>query len=614
MSKRRLRLATLSLAFVTACGHARVPATSPASSVPTLRSAEPSAAPDSTALLDQIGGCVESGKLSVEIDLRAGRVSAAPGWTIEVIGAPKATLVVEAAAGRVHRLDFAVAGGQLLADGKGLRPDVFIESIRFEVGKGITQARFHGRGIWRPIVGIFHGLAMSAISRLELRTDVPSILRGEVLGPKTSDSSAAPFLNLIAEVRIFDSDLVAFGGRPLRFGEVLEFVTAAQPLSGTPLRIAVRSGVFRPARGERPTWFDVAGGIDGEIETGSAAFLGGRTAFSRGELKGGAFRLRSGADGKLETSLSASSLGLDLTSGQVRVPGGPLVSVEEPSRFAVRNLSVQPDGEYSGIVDATLFGKVGTIDRGGTVVSASDMKLSTRGAAIVNGRATGNVELEFKYRMDYNLLVHYPVEGIGIRRIPLVFEGPFVTTLHLKDAGRGEEGTVTGEYRFKVPWPPIERAAFEVLKAKWSQDVTPALRKVNFAIEPGHFGPCGGTCFAIKLIVTVEKKEKRGRLFRQICDTEGKADLVVDAKTRSFLLRNVRIAPQCKGAIGWVVNFLGPLLTKSYTDVTLFQMPENLPFTIESVDSGADWLAIVGRIDSAPKAARSAPSPATSGE
>lgn len=606
---RRGRLAIVVLVLVTACEHAKGPVASPVSAAPTLRSSEPSIAPDSGALLDQIAGCVESAKLNVEIELEAGRASAAPGWTIEVIGAPKAMLVAEAAQGRVRRLDFAVTQGQLLADGKGLRPDVFIESFRFEEGKGITEAHFHGRGIWRPIVGIFHGLAMSAISKLELRTDIPSILRGEVLGPKTSDSSVAPFLNLIAEVRIFDSDLVAFGGRPLRFGEVLEFVTAARPLSGMPLRIAVQSGVFQPARGERPARFDVAGRIEGEIENGSAAFVGGRTAFSRGELKGGAFLLRSGAGGKLETSLSAATLGLDLTSGQVRVPGGPLVGVEEPSRFAVRNLSVQPDGEYSGIVDATLVGKVGTIDRGGTVVSASDMKLSTRGAAIANGRATGDVELEFTYRMDYGLLVHYPVEVIGIRRIPLVFEGPFVTTLHLKDAGSGEEGTVTGEYRFKVPWPPIERAAFEVLKAKWSQDVTPALRKVDFAIEPGHFGPCGGTCFAIKLVVTVEKKEKKGRLFRQICDTEGKADLFVDAKTRSFLLRNVRIAPKCKGVVGWVVNFLGPLLTKSYTDITLFQMPENLPFTIESVDSGTDWLAIAGRVDWASRTAPASAKP-----
>jgi len=94
----------------------------------------------------------------------------------------------------------------------------------------------------------------------------------------------------------------------------------------------------------------------------------------------------------------------------------------------------------------------------------------------------------------------------------------------------------------------------------------------------------------------VEKKEAKGRLFHQLCDTQGKADLVVDAATRSFLLRNVRIEPRCHGVLGWVVNFIGPLLTKTYTDITLFQMPEDLPFTVESVDSGSDWIAIAGKV------------------
>ena len=147
-----------------------------------------------------------------------------------------------------------------------------------------------------------------------------------------------------------------------------------------------------------------------------------------------------------------------------------------------------------------------------------------------------------------------------------------------------------------MPWPPIEKAAFEVLRAKWIQDIPPVLRKVNFVIEPRHFGPCGGNCFLVGLGVTVEKKEAKGHLFRQVCDTQVKADLVVDAASRSFLLRNVRVEPQCKGVVGWLVNFLGPFLTKTYTDITLFQMPKDLPFTIESVGSGPDWVAIAGKV------------------
>ena len=64
-----------------------------------------------------------------------------------------------------------------------------------------------------------------------------------------------------------------------------------------------------------------------------------------------------------------------------------------------------------------------------------------------------------------------------------------------------------------------------------------------------------------------------------------------------------------KGVVGWIVNVIGPLLTKTDTDVTLFQMPQNLPFTIDSVDSGSDWLAITGKVARAPKGSEAASKP-----
>ncbi len=611
MSTLRDKATPLILLLVVAPAFAQAPEPPPAPAAPAVRSSESSPAPDPRALLDQIAGCVDSGKLNVEIDLAAGRVPAAPGWTVEAIGAPKATLVADAAEGRVRRLDFAVTEGQLLMVGKGLRPHVFIESLHFEEGKGITEARFRGRGIWRPILGIFHGLAMSVLRNLHLHTDVSSVVRGEVLESKTADASGATFLDLVREVRIHDSEFAAFGGRPLDFGEMVGFKTAAEPRTGKPPRVAVDEGVYRPARSDRRAQLTVSGRLDGEVENGSVAFVGGRSTFSHGELKDGAFQVRSGDDGKIQTEISAGAFDLDLTSGEFRLPGGPKIGVETPSHFTVRDLHVRPDGTYSGIVDAELFGKSGVIDRGGTLVSASNIKLRTHGATVVNGRATGDVELGFDYRMDHVLVVHYPVPEIGERRVPLVFQGPFTAALHLKDAGSGDEGVVRGEYQFKVPWPPIELAAFEVLRAKWSQDISALMRKVDFVIEPRHFSPCGGSCFVVDLAVTVEKKKVKGRLFREICNTEGKADLVVDAPSRRFVLRNVRIEPRCKGVVGWVVNVIGPLLTKTYTDITLFQMPENLPFTIESVDSGADWLALAGKVAWASKAseAPSKPSP-----
>jgi hypothetical protein len=587
---------------------------------------EPPLESGSLFVLDQIAGCADSGTLSLEIDLRAGRVPVADAWKVEVVGTPTAALVATAVGGHVSRLDLTVSGGTLLLEGNHLRPKILIESLRFEEGKGITDARYRGRGIWRPIVWVFRGLATSALGRLKFRTDIPSVLHGEFLGaegasePVVSGTTPSPpsspvpspppgpsFVDLVREVRIHDSEFVAYGGRPLSFGTMVEFHTASQPREGTPVRVALVAGVFRPAREGRVAQFGLVGRFDGEIENGAIAFVGSRCTFSHGELREGTFQVGSDTAGTLDVSISAATLDVDLTAGDLHVPGGPKVSVEAPSHFVVRNLLLRPDGQYSGIVDAELFGKAGRIERGGVVVSLSDVKLRTSGMAIVNGRATGNVELESKYRMDYPLVVRYPVTQVGERRVQLLFQGSLTTTLHVQDAGSGAEGTVTGEYRFTVPWPPIEQAAFEVLRAKWMQDIPPVLRKVDFAIEPRRFGPCGGTCFLVGLGVTVEKKEAKGHLFRQVCDAQGKADLVVDAASRSFVLRNVRIEPRCHGIVGWVVNFLGPFLTKTYTDVTLFQMPENLPFTVESVDSGTDWITIAGKVAWASKAP-SAPS------
>ncbi len=573
---------------------------------------EPALKTSSRRVLDQMAGCADSGTLRLEIDLHAGRIQVADGWDVEVVGTPTAALVAKAVAGRVTRLDASVTGGMLLLDGRHLRPKILIESLHFEEGKGITQAGYRGRGIWRPIVWLFRCLARSALGKLELRTDIPSVLRGDVLGAKRaaspdttlspSEPPRAAFLDLVTEVRIHDSEFVAFGGRPLSFGDMIELHTAAQPREGTPVRVAITTGRFRPARAGTPAQVEVAGRVDGEIENGAIAFVGSRCTFSHGELREGAFQVASRTGGTVEATLSAARLGVDLTAGELHVPGGPRVDVEAPSHLVVRDLLLLPDGQYSGILDAELSGKAGRIERDGIVVSLSDVKLRTTGTRIVNGRATGDVELESEYRMNYPLVVHYPVAQVGERRVDLLFQGSFTSELRLQDASSDGGGAVAGDYRFTVPWPPVEQAAFEALRATWSQDITPVLQNVGFVIEPRRFGPCGGTCFLVDLDVTVEKKDAEGSLFRQVCDAQGKADLVVDAASRSFLLRNIRIEPRCRGIAGWAVNVIGPLLTTTYTDVTLFQMPKGLPFTIESVDSGTDWIAIAGKVAWAPTA------------
>ena len=217
--------------------------------------------------------------------------------------------------------------------------------------------------------------------------------------------------------------------------------------------------------------------------------------------------------------------------------------------------------------------------------------------------------MSFDYRLDYLLVVHYPVKEVGEKKVPLVFQGPFQLRVHYQNASK-DSGTVTGEYDFKVPWPPIETAALEVLKARWTEDVTPAMRKVSFDIEPRHFTPCGDKCFLLELGVVAEKKSgKKKSLFRQTCEPQGKADLVVDAPTRSFQLKNIRIETHCKGVVGWFVNFLTPLLTRTYGDMTLFKMPDSLPFTVEKVGTGANWVALSGTVDYERGASKPAESP-----
>lgn len=621
VSSRAALTIALVLALATATALAELPAVPTAPPAVAVAPAQPRQEPGSHVVLDQIAGCVDSGRLKLEIDLRAGRVPVADAWEVEVVGTPKAALVATAVGGHVRSLDVAVERGALLLRGRHLRPRILITGLRFEEGKGITTASYRGRGIWRPIVWVFRGLVRSALRKLELRTDIPSVMRGEILkargaaapaspartpspltSPASSPVSGSTFLDLVNEVRIHDSEVVAYGGRPLSFGSLIELHTASLPSEGMPVRVAIVEGRFRPARDDRLAQVEVVGRVAGEIENGVIAFVGNRCTFSHGVLEEGSFRVASGSGDTVEATLSAAVLAVDLTAGEFHLPGGLSVGVEAPSRLVVRDLRLQPDGRYSGIVDAEVSGKAGGIERGGVVVSLSEVKLRTSGATIVDGLATGDVELESQYRMDYPLVVRYPVTQVGERRVQLLFQGSLATSLHVQGAGSGGEGTVTGEYRFMVPWPPVEQAAFEVLRAKWSQDIAPGLRKVGFVVEPRRFGPCGGSCFLVGLDVTVEKKEGRGRLFRQICDAQGKADLVVDAASRRFLLRNIRIEPRCQGVVGWVVNFIGPLLTETYSDVTLFQVPADLPFTIESVGSGADWLAIEGKVDWAARA------------
>ena len=100
--------------------------------------------------------------------------------------------------------------------------------------------------------------------------------------------------------------------------------------------------------------------------------------------------------------------------------------------------------------------------------------------------------------------------------------------------------------------------------------------------------------------VTAEKRSSTNRLkklFSQFCAPVGKANLFIDKPERAFVLKDIKIETHCKGVLGWFVNFLTPLLTKTYGDMKLFQMPPSVPLTVDSVRGGAHLVEIGGSID-----------------
>jgi hypothetical protein len=594
----------LSAILAAAGAIAQTPTPAPAAS-PTPVASDAPAAPEPS-LLDSLGVVVKDGHFAIEADLEAGKMPLQPAYDLEVEGSPLAKVSAEAVGGVVTKMHFDVSGGRLVVRGRGLRPKVEIESLDFESPRGITGFKFRGLGLWRPIVAIFGGVARSAVGKLELKTDIPSVLRGEMLGAKKPEPAAAAtvpppaappgrsFLDLVREVRVQELTLTAFEGKAIAFPPFIDLTTASAPRQGEALAIVIAKGVFRPGRGGAPAEYDFPGRFEGEFEKGSMEFGNDRAAFSRGRISGGTFRARSGSDGKLRTAVTAKRLALDLESGDFEVPGGARVALAEGSRFTVANLEVTPERLFSGVLDLDLNGKTGVLVRQGAKISAANVHVRSSGLSIARSRATGAVEMSFDYLLRYPFTVRYPVKEIAPRTLDLIFHGPFAAKLELTDAG-GPEGQVRGEYTFKAPWAPVEAVVLEVLRAKWTQDL--AIKRVDFNLEGRRFRPCGNDCFELGFTFLAEKKSGKSSLFRQYCEPLGKAELVLDGVKRTFTLHNLKVETHCKGAIGWVVNFVAPLLAKTYSDTVIFQMPADVPLSIDRVDTGAEWIRIEGRLD-----------------
>ncbi len=573
-------------------------------------------------MLENIGKLVKDGHLAIEADLQQGNMPIIPKYTLEVQGSPMTSVAVEAADGKVTHMKFGVENGKLVVRGQGLRPKVAIESLEFQDPKGITNLKFHGLGIWKPIVAIFGGIARSAVAKLELRTDIPSVLKGEILGgkkttpapgapplsptPAPAPAAAAPgappptptpsFMDLVREVRLNDMVVTAYGGKRMVLRPFVAFDTAANPTSGEAMKVSVEKAIFRPGHGGAPNYVELSGHLDGEIEKGEMEFEANRVTIAKGQIRKAEFQGQTGEDGKIASSLSAATLAFELSSGKFVVPGGMGVELDSGSTFEVQKLKVTSAGKFSGIAKLDLAGQTGDLSRKGATISASDIKLKTPGLTMVDGKATGPLELSFVYQLEYPFVVKYPMKGVPEKKLMLDFHGPFATKLDLKDAG-GDEGEVTGTYVFKAPWDPIEQAALAALEAKWQQDL--AIKNIDFAIVPKMFRPCGESCFTLAIEVTAEKRSQNRlkKLFSQFCAPVGRANLFVDKPERAFVLKDVKIETHCKGAIGWVINFLTPLLTKTYSDMKLFQMPPDLPLTVDTVRGGVRLVEIGGTID-----------------
>jgi hypothetical protein len=596
------------------------PAPPPATALPNA-SASPAPAVDTAKALDSIANLVKDGRIGVEADLQAGRMPVIPKYVLEVEGSPTTTIDVNATDGKVDKFTFGVRNGRLIVRGQGLRPRLWIEGLAYRDPKGLTEFKLHGIGIWRPIIAVFGGIARAAVRKLPLHTDIPSVMKGEIIGgkkepaasptpalsptppPAETPAPGAPppgptpsFMDLVREVRINEMVVTAWPAKPMVLRPFVAFETAAHPKAEA-MKVSVEKGIFRPGHGGAPNFMDFHGHLDGEIENGDMSFQESSCSIAHGEIRKGEFEAKSGEDGKLATELTAATLAFELSAGEFAVPGGMSVELDAGSTFQVDALHVTSDGSFSGVAKIDIAGKTGELSRNGATISASDIKVRASGLKIVDNKATGPVEINFNYQLAYPFEVKYPIKEIPVKHLDLDFHGPFAMDLRLEGAGK-DTGEVTGTYVFKAPWDPIEQAALAALEAKWQQDL--AVKNVDFAIVPKMFRPCGETCFTLGIEVTAEKRSSTNRLkklFSQFCAPIGRANLFVDKDERAFVLKDIKIETHCKGIVGWFVNFLTPFLTKTYSEMKIFQMPPDLPLTVDTVRGGAHLVEIAGSID-----------------
>jgi hypothetical protein len=554
-------------------------------------------------LIRQFSALVESGHLRMDVALHAGGMALAGGRRLAIEGAPVLAMGIDAVDGRLTRLDGRLSGGVIVVESPGLVPNVALESVEVDANGTIVSARFRGTSFFGKIaVSLFRGTAMKAVRRLKFSTAIVDLAEGRLVdnglpgpaapAPPAKEPSA---MDLIDEICFADSFLKAFPGRKLSLGGNLEITTDEDPATREDVTIRVDSLRWRPARGERPADLVATGRLDGRVKDGMVRFQSGRLAFRGGVLTDARFVAFTEGPG-IASRVTGERLHLDLARGDMLVPGGVAVALEGGS-LDLTTFVTDPSGELTGQVAFSLRGETGTIRRKGEALALSNVVLRSPRLVVTRNRATGPLEVDFGYRLLHPFAVNYPVPELAKKTIPLTFEGPMSLRLALDDVGAGDEGTVTGTYAFDVPWAPVERAAFEVARARWTQDVATVVKKVSFEIDPVEFRPCGEACFGAKFKLLARKLTEKGTsLFSQKCEPEFQAGIVVDKEARAFVLKGLKVAPRCEGVTGWIVNFLAPFFTKSYEDMTLFRMPPGLPFTIETVKANDTNIRIAGAV------------------
>jgi hypothetical protein len=153
--------------------------------------------------VDELGAAIRSGNVNLTFALARGKVPLTGAWSLETTGKPLAHLKADAVEGHLTKFSFSVDGGDLIVAGAGLRPDVVIQSVEADDTHGVTAARFHGRSFFGKIViGLFRGVGMSAVRKMKLKTDLPSLFRGDIVvheekpagkvAPAPSAGNAAP--------------------------------------------------------------------------------------------------------------------------------------------------------------------------------------------------------------------------------------------------------------------------------------------------------------------------------------------------------------------------------------------------------------------------------------